>query len=183
MAKKSAKVVINEQLIKNDLKHYADIFCKTVAEEAKYYIWEFARYEANEYYKEYDPYYYDRTNQEKNYSFQYFSEPCSNGYRGGIVFDNSGISHKGVPHKTKNGNITEDEIEDFVWVWGYHGFEHLKYGNVDKWRPIQGEFNRFSIIQQYVRGETIDGYTLPIEKIIARAKSKAQKGKYTMLHF
>ena len=72
MAKKKTKVVINEQLIKNDLKHYGDIFCKTVANEAKYYIWEFARHEIDEYYKEYDPYYYDRTNQERNYSFQYF---------------------------------------------------------------------------------------------------------------
>lgn len=176
MAKKKTKVVINEQLIKNDLKHYGDIFCKTVANEAKYYIWEFARHEIDEYYKEYDPYYYDRTNQERNYSFQYFSEPSSKGYRGGIVFDNSGISHE-------KAGISEDAIEGYVWVLGQHGQEHLKYGNVDKWRPIQGQINRFGIIQQYVQGETIDGYTLPIEKIIARAKGKAQKGKYTMLHF
>ena len=176
MAKKKTKVVINEQLIKNDLKHYGDIFCKTVANEAKYYIWEFARHEIDEYYKEYDPYYYDRTNQERNYSFQYFSEPSSKGYRGGIVFDNSGISHE-------KAGISEDAIEGYVWVLGQHGQEHLKYGNVDKWRPIQGQINRFGIIQQFVQGETIDGYTLPIEKIIARAKGKAQKGKYTMLHF
>ena len=176
MAKKKTKVVINEQLIKNDLKHYGDIFCKTVANEAKYYIWEFARHEIDEYYKEYDPYYYDRTNQERNYSFQYFSEPSLKGYRGGIVFDNSGISHE-------KAGISEDAIEGYVWVLGQHGQEHLKYGNVDKWRPIQGQINRFGIIQQFVQGETIDGYTLPIEKIIARAKGKAQKGKYTMLHF
>lgn len=176
MAKKKTKVVINEQLIKNDLKHYGDIFCKTVANEAKYYIWEFARHEIDEYYKEYDQYYYDRTNQERNYSFQYFSEPSSKGYRGGIVFDNSGISHE-------KAGISEDAIEGYVWVLGQHGQEHLKYGNVDKWRPIQGQINRFGIIQQFVQGETIDGYTLPIEKIIARAKGKAQKGKYTMLHF
>ena len=176
MAKKKTKVVINEQLIKNDLKHYGDIFCKTVANEAKYYIWEFARHEIDEYYKEYDPYYYDRTNQERNYSFQYFSEPSSKGYRGGIVFDNSGILHE-------KAGISEDAIEGYVWVLGQHGQEHLKYGNVDKWRPIQGQINRFGIIQQFVQGETIDGYTLPIEKIIARAKGKAQKGKYTILHF
>ena len=177
MAKKSAKVVINEQLIKNDLKHYADIFCKTVAEEAKYYIWEFARHEMEEYYNEYTPsYYIPRTNQELNYSFQMFSEPSSNGYRGGIVFDNSGILHE-------KAGISEDAIEGYVWVLGQHGQEHIKYGNVDKWRPIQGQINRFGIVQQYVQGQTIDGYTLPIEKIIARAKGKAQKGKYTMLHF
>ena len=183
-ASKKTRVVINEQLLKNDLKHYGEIFCKTVAEEAKYYIWEFAQYQIGEYYGEYNPYYYKRTDQEKNYSFHVFSERSTNGYRGGIIFDNSIIEHKGVPHKTKNGSmITEDEIEDFVWAWGYHGFEHIKYRNVDIWRPIQGEINRFSIIQQYVRGQTIDGFTLPIEKIIAKAKGKAQKGKYTMLHF
>ena len=177
MAKKKTKVVINEQLIKNDLKHYGDIFCKTVANEAKYYIWEFARHEIEGYYDEYTPIYYiPRTNQERNYSFQYFSEPSLKGYRGGIVFDNSGISHE-------KAGISEDAIEGYVWVLGQHGQEHLKYGNVDKWRPIQGQINRFGIIQQFVQGETIDGYTLPIEKIIARAKGKAQKGKYTMLHF
>ena len=160
MAKKKTKVVINEQLIKNDLKHYGDIFCKTVANEAKYYIWEFARHEIEGYYDEYTPIYYiPRTNQELNYSFQMFSEPSSKGYRGGIVFDNSGISHE-------KAGISEDAIEGYVWVLGQHGQEH-----------------RFGIIQQFVQGETIDGYTLPIEKIIARAKGKAQKGKYTMLHF
>lgn len=184
MAKRKAKFVFNEQMLNNDIKHYAETFCKAVADEAKYYIWDFAQYQIGEYYGEYDPmYYHPRTDQERNYSFQIFSERSKNGYRGGIVFDNSLIQHKNVPHRTKSGILDEDDIEGFVWALGFHGFEHLKYGNVDKWRPIQGEPNRFSIIQRYAEGQTIDGFTLPIEKIIGRAKATAQKGKYSMLKF
>ena len=184
MAKKKGKVVFNEQVLKQDIQHYAHLFCQAVAEEAKYYIWEFAQYQIGEYYKEYDPIYYSRTGQEERWSFQIFSERFSNGYRGGIVFDNAIIQHNKVPHNLKSGGqLTEDDIEGFVWALGFHGFEHLKYGNVDKWRPIQGEPNRFDKIRQYASGQTIDGFTFPKEKIIGVAKGVARKGQYSMLKF
>ena len=174
MAKRKAKFVFNEQILNRDIQHYANLFCKAVADEAKYYIWEFAQYQIGEYYDEYNPpFYYKRTGQEKRSSFQVFSERSPNGYRGGIVFDNSIILHKGA-------GVDEDYIEGMVWAEGYHG--HYKNGK-NGWQPITGEPNRFGIIQRYVEGETIDGFTFPKEKIIGRAKTIAQKGRYMMLNF
>jgi len=175
MAKRKAKFVFNEQILNRDIQHYANLFCEAVANEAKYYIWEFAQYQIGEYYNEYDPpFYYHRTNQEKTYSFQIFSERSPKGYRGGIVFDNSIIHHE-------KAGVSEDYIEKMVWRSGYHGY--YKNGKNGEWLPITGEPNRFGIIQKYAEGQTIDGFTFPREKIIAKAKGVAQKGQYSMLNF
>lgn len=180
------KFTLNDQLLREDIRAFAYNYCKTIAEESKYYIWEFARKQITEYYAEYEPLYYDpRTNQELNYSFHYFSEKTGGGYRGGIVFDNSVIWHK-------NAGVDKDYIERMVWRLGYHGWQHARTqtkgrkkqsNETPPWIPINGEPQRFEKINNYIKGADIDGEIFPIEKIKGIAWNKAKKQKYTMLKF
>ena len=169
------KVTFNDKVLQQDLIRFGNIFCETVAEESKYYIWQFANEQINEYYDEYEPLRYKRTDQEKKYSFHIFSERTNNSYRGGIVFDNSAIFHE-------KAGVSEDYIENMVWQLGYHGWwrswKKAKGIEGGPWIPINGEPNRFGNIQDFVKGDEF-----PKEKIMGIALSKAKKQKYSILHF
>lgn len=95
MAKKDSKDVITQRDLKNDiellLKTYATTFCKEAANEAV----KFAKYAIEQFYNDYTPKEYVRTNNLKNNSYKRYYHNNGHGYvQGGVtiysddMFDN-----------------------------------------------------------------------------------------------
>ena len=168
-------VKIDAKAIEADIRKFVDVCCSTIAKEATDLINKFAFQEMVEYYNEYDPYYYDRTYQIILQSYRPYWSHTGSSYEGGII-----INSNFTDHQPKG--ITESQIYDEVWEKGRHGWERIKYasasGNVDYWRPIQGEVDRIGRLKQQAYSTKTKQFL--IDKGIKAARNV---GGYSILKF
>lgn len=164
---------IDTTLLKADLEKFAETYCLTVQEMAVEEANTLAKMAMENYYEAYEPYYYHRTNQMKNNSFQPYKEKVGNEYRGGIkinpIFTN---------HFTEN--ISESDIYNYVWEEGIHGFETFKKESRGGAIPIYGKGepkNRYEEIDKKLHSRKMK------KKLNERGMTIAKQGSYTMLHF
>lgn len=194
---------INDSALENDLKLMQETFCKTVIERAIPTIEKFAAQEIEGYYEEYDPkyaereeegnppdYYYIRTNQMMDKSFQRFSITEGKTYQGGIEFDPSETKHTGGYRRgaktPSEPGLTEEQIYTSVWDLGYHGRTSYTYRVHDS---VNGDH---SIIETHYIGDTPHRFDRVIEKASAQSVidrlrnaglSAVQKQNYSMIRF
>ena len=171
-------VDLNDAAITNDLQLFFDTFSKTTIREASFEIEKFAKKEMAGYYNEYDPEYYQRTGQMRDWSYKKFHFRKGNFREGGVAIL-SGFTN----HEPKG--ISEEEIYESVWDLGLHGrrVNHLRhYG--DYLSPvakdpvyIQGEPNRFGKIEKMVASDQFQN------KMFNLGVEAAMKQKYSVLRF
>ena len=115
----SAKSIEGIDGLEDDLRKMGDIFCETVTTKAADIITKFAKTQMNEYYAEYTPVIYDRTNLMGGSSFQKYIDDDDDIYQGGVEINSGFTSHPGVPHKK---SFDEAQIYTNVWDLGIHGY-------------------------------------------------------------
>ena len=169
-------VKFNSNALVRDLELFNRIFGSTVIKEATSKIFSFAQQEIAGYYEEYDPNYYNRTDQMRNHSFQQFKIKRGDTYfEGGIIFRPAFTNHE-------NAGITEEQIYETVWDKGWHGrgtfYTRNSEGRNERNNGyIEGEPERFSKIEKMVGSSQFQSalYDLGMEA--------AMKKSYSILKF
>lgn len=113
----SAKSIKGIDDLEDDLRKMSEIFCNTVITKAADKITEFAEDQMYEFYAEYTPLIYNRTNQMGKSSYQKYINSEDDIYQGGIEIDSGFTSHPDVGF-----NNGEDQIYINVWDLGIHGY-------------------------------------------------------------
>lgn len=173
-------VDINESAITEDLQLFYDTFSKTATKEASCEIEKFAKKEIAGYYNEYDPEYYIRTGQMRDWSYKKYNIKVGNKYREGGIAILPGFTN----HEPKG--ISEAEIYESVWDLGLHGrrVNHLRFYYEGHFflvakDPvyIQGEPNRFGKIEEMVASGQFQN------KMFDLGVKAAMGQKYSVLRF
>lgn len=112
-----------EKEIRKEIKDYLRTFAITYAKEAAKGLTETAAYAIAEFYKDYTPRYYDRTEDLLNNSYRYYYKDNGRRVYGGVRID----AEKMSPYMNNwNGGSTAPEIiAESAWVHGWHGHSNV----------------------------------------------------------
>lgn len=198
---------VDDGALEADLKKIQETFCQTVVERAIPIIEKFAIQEIEGYYDEYDPeydrreeegnppaYFYIRSDQMRNKSFQQFTEINGKTYQGGIEFDPSATKHMGGykrgSDKPSKPGITEEQIYTSVWDLGYHGrtsYTYRVYGSGDAYTHGYRTVTETAYIartphrfDRLIKNASNQKY---IKQLTNAGISAVQKQKYSVLKF
>lgn len=168
-------VDLDVKKIENDLRKFTDIYCKEVARQGSTIISEFAFKEMTEYYGEYDPRIYQRTNDMFLFSHLPYQEQKGNVYYGGIE-----IIPNNTDHIKGSEKFTEQDLYDMVWIQGIHGWETVGIYPNTHWVEIKGKkVDRFERLKKRA-------YSKTTKEKASRAGMKAarnDKNGYSILKF
>jgi len=168
-------VKFNSAALVRDLELFNRAFGETVIRAATSKIYSFAQQEIAGYYGEYEPDYYNRTDQMRNRSFQRFQIKRGNMYEGGIIFRPAFTNHE-------NAGITEEQIYETVWDKGWHGKGTFYTRNSEGRNErnsgyIEGEPERFSKIEKMVESPQFQ------DALFEQGMEAAMKRSYSVLKF
>ncbi len=171
---------ISKKLFEADIERFMRRCGEIVAIEARQRIYQYALEEMTNYYEEYTPIEYVRTNQMLLHSYIPFHEKVGNVYSGGVKidFENPPTRHhiwgmktttneKG--EKITNSTFDEQRIYDLVWIQGKH--------------PVKGRDGQ--LVGSGINHEDklrIRAYA-DKEAIYQKAIAKAKKDKYSLITF
>lgn len=117
---------INKNAIKKDVEKYLKTFAKTYADEASKELTNAASNKIGQYYKDYTPKYYDRTDDLLKNSFSKYTHNNGRKYYGGVLINSEKMQSY---HNDKAYTVAFNS-----WVEGYHG-DPTGYGG--KFEPIR----------------------------------------------
>ncbi len=172
----NSDVIMNEKAITKDIEKFARTCALTIIQEAAKSIKKFAYEQMVDYYDEYDPRIYVRTNQMKNSSYKPFITITGKTYEGGVIINSSHTNH--IKGKRKNGEeYTEEEVYDDVWIKGIHGWELVGYGDNAYWREISGLPDRINRLKRKAYSRDFK------RKLLSKGFEKAKSQSYSILKF
>lgn len=183
----NAKSIEGIDNLEDDLRKMGEIFCNTVVTKAADKITEFAEDQMYEFYAEYTPLVYDRTDQMRKSSYQKYIDSTDDIYQGGVEINPNFTSHPDIGFD--NG---EEQIYTNVWDLGIHGY--LKkapyfyintkskkgrkriYVDTD-YKAIQGKPHRINEISKKIQNPGFQN------RLRISGLSAMTKGKYSVLKF
>ena len=167
---------MNEKAITKDIEKFAKTCALTIIQEAAKSIKKFAYEQMVDYYDEYDPRIYVRTNQMKDSSYKPFIIITGTTYEGGVIINSSHTNHS--RGKRKNGEeYTEEEVYDDVWIKGIHGWEFVGYGDSAHWREINGLPDRINRLKRKAYSRDFK------RELLSKGFEKAKAQSYSILKF
>lgn len=172
----NSEVIMNDKAITKDIEKFARTCAMTIIQEAAKSIKKFAYEQMVDYYDEYDPRIYVRTNQMKDSSYKPFITITGKMYEGGVIINSSHTNHSRGTRK--NGEeYTEEEVYDNVWIKGIHGWEFVGYGDNAYWREISGLPDRINRLKRKVYSRDFK------RSLLNKGFEKAKSQSYSILKF
>ena len=156
---------VDKVKLEKDLKKYGECFCRTYANKAADEITKFAKVAIEQFYNDYSPLYYNRTDDLKNNSYFRYYKDNGKTVRGGVR-----ISSKNMKDYVNGNQITSAyDVATWTWLHGYHGY--LRHD------PMQ----RIYTFPPVVMVEMAIGDPVFQQKLIDTASNKAKKLNYSVL--
>lgn len=143
------------------LNKYSKEFCTMAVKKASKLLAKKMRYAISKYYGEYDPYYYDRTDNFKDNAFKEYTKLYGKTYEGGIklnasyldTYKNKGLSMDDIYYRTMwKGEHGQEKL------YGHSGVIKIKKTNKEmkwnNWRPIIISASPYDRIYDYLNNST-----------------------------
>lgn len=110
--------VLNQKVLENDIQKYLYTFADSYCRDAEVEITKMAKYAIKQFYEDYTPNYYDRTDDLKNNSYTPYYHNNGKAIYGGVRIN----SDKMQPYQ-RGTKYETDPIWIAGWAWeqGYHG--------------------------------------------------------------
>ena len=153
--------VLNQDKLEKDLRKYLKIFAETYCKEASKELTKTAKNAIQQFYKDYTPNIYDRTEDLKNNSYKPYYHYNGRTFYGGVRITSENMS----PYQPSSQSPTDPfEVASFAWN-GWHG------------HPIRCIYTTPPI--QIVKEKKEDKKFL--EELKSKATKEAQKQNYEIL--
>ena len=156
---------INEKELQKDINKYLKSFAETYCKQATIAITDMARNAIQRFYDEYEPEYYNRTDDLLNNSYSPYYHNNGRNVYGGVRI------HSGNMQPYVGSGISEFEIASSAWKEGIHGFEErdpLK--RIHTYPPI-------AMVQMEMGNKSF------LNRLQQNASSVAEKQQYSILKF